>query len=184
MELRSFLQSISQENVVDQMHKILTNGSFTINIDWQGQRMIEISPYRGQVEINELALTYFTSVAFHLDKRRSLQERKNCFDLWKRIKNLYKHSEILISKTMVYRCIVPLKERFYSPVFATPMMLITSDRTEYSLFKNYLFGFTKAEYQKKFPGKRPVYIFKTKIKTSTDVEIWVASENLLLTATP
>lgn len=128
MELRQKLNLLTSNNTVAELSEMLMHAH--VSISWWGQRLVSVDGYEGSVEINELALKYLGSAPFRRMSESSLNDRLTCENLWGRVQQLYTDSHTALSRTLMYKYLVPMREfRPYCRACAGDPMAIMEEWT-------------------------------------------------------
>ncbi len=169
MNLIDKLASISSQDTIVELHKMLNHAQVSVN--WYGQRMVKVEGLQNSVEINDIAKKFLDAELFKKDGT-ILQERLEGYMLWGRIQRLYIESDLELSKTNFYKYLTPIKEvRPYCRSCAGDPMAIIG---EWEGNPNPLLGFTPEEFKSVWPNTQP-----DNKSFNTTGERWFATKKML-----
>lgn len=183
MLLTDKISSLTAQNAVSEMHKLVDNAR--VSISWAGKRVVYVQGYQDSAEIDQLALKYLKANAFNLRNEKlkdhallkrveNLRERLDCYNLWQRIRQLYEASEKELHKSCLYYNFVSTLEYFSTPHILKKSVLsnILDQRQQHSLFE-----FDPDEFKSLFKGQNAAWIIP---RGHYDVsERWVATKEMV-----
>jgi len=125
MSLNEKISSLTSGNTVANLSSMLESAETSIS--WWGQRKVSIDGYKDSVTIDELASKYLEAAPFKRKQDVYLQGRLDCENLWKKFQQVYDKSDESLSKTWLYRFLIPLIEfRIFG---RSPQMIIKEENS-------------------------------------------------------
>jgi hypothetical protein len=100
--------SMPYTQIVPELNSILDNAN--VRITWGGKRVVSVKGYKGEIEINDIAMVYLSTTPFIMASSTSLKNKQAFGHLGFRVVDLYKDSDKKLSNTMVYKYLVPVLE--------------------------------------------------------------------------